>query len=174
MLLAGSAAPVDGFAALLGRVPRAPAAFVGPGERGALRREALLFWLVPLLRVALAAVWLWTAAVSAGLFPIDQSLALLQAVGASAAMAPWLLWGAVGFDLLLGLATLLAPVRWRVRLVWPVQLALMALYTVILSWRLPDFWLHPFGPLSKNLPMAAAIALVWAVDAAGLRRPAPR
>ena len=174
MLLAGNAAPVDGFTALLGRLPRAPTAFVGPGERGALRREALLFWLVPLLRVALAAVWLWTATVSAGLFPIDQSLALLQAVGASAAMAPWLLWGAVGFDLVLGLATLLAPVRWRVRLVWPLQLALMALYTVILSWRLPDFWLHPFGPLSKNLPMAAAIALVWAVDAAGLRRPAPR
>jgi hypothetical protein len=30
---------------------------------------------------------------------------------------------------------------------------------------MPEFWLHPFGPLSKNLPLCAAILLLWALDA---------
>jgi nitroreductase len=174
MLLAGSAASSTGFARLLGREPRAAAAFIGNGDRPAALRDARFFWLLPLLRFAIAAVWLWTAAVSAGLYPVVQSLELLQAVGASPFFARVLLPGAVAFDLLLGLATLAAPARWRVRIVWPLQLALMVLYTAILSWKLPAFWLHPFGPLSKNLPMAAAIALLWTWDAAALRWRSPR
>ena len=134
-------------------------------------REARLFWLLPLLRLAVALVWLWTAAVSAGLYLVSQSLELLETAGAAPGFARVLLPGAVIFDLMLGLATLAAPARWRVRIVWPLQLALMAFYTAILSWQLPQFWLHPFGPLSKNLPMAVAIALLWAADAAAIHRP---
>ena len=171
MLLAGNAAPSDGFAALLGRAPRAAGSFVAPAERAAMLREARLFWLLPLLRMAVALVWLWTAAVSAGLYPVPQSLALLEAAGTAPGFARMLLPGAVAFDLLLGLATLAAPARWRVRVVWPLQLALMAFYTAVLSWQLPQFWLHPFGPLSKNLPMGAAIGVLWAADAAALHRP---
>lgn len=171
MLLAGNAASSAPFAELLGRAPRAAAAFVTPIERAAMLREARLFWLLPLLRLAVALVWLWTAAVSAGLYPVSQSLELLETAGAAPGFARVLLPGAVIFDLMLGLATLAAPARWRVRIVWPLQLALMAFYTAILSWQLPQFWLHPFGPLSKNLPMAVAIALLWAADAAAIHRP---
>jgi hypothetical protein len=37
-------------------------------------------------------------------------------------------------------------------------------YSAIIAWRLPEFWLHPFGPLTKNLPMLAAIALLYALE----------
>ena len=165
MLLAGSAAPSGPVTALLGHAPRAPVTFLSARQGASALSRARLFWLWPALRLSVALVWLWTAAVSAGLYPVSQSLTLLESVGASAPLARVLLPGAVTFDLLLGLGSLAAPARWRARIVWPLQLAVMAVYTAILSWALPQFWLHPFGPLSKNLPMAAAVAMLWAVDA---------
>jgi len=37
-------------------------------------------------------------------------------------------------------------------------------YTVILSIHLPEFWLHPFGPLAKNLPFLAVLWLMYEID----------
>jgi len=102
--------------------------------------------------------------VSIGLYPRDQSLALLARVGAHGTLAEWLLNGAALFDLALGIGTVALSAAWRARLLWPLQLALMAFYTAAITWAMPEFWLHPFGPLSKNLPMAAAIALLWAME----------
>jgi uncharacterized protein YbjT (DUF2867 family) len=165
MLLQGNAAPADDFAGWLARPPLSHERFV-PGRRaGAMRRAAWLVSLLPLLRVSVALVWIWTFVVSIGLYPRDQSLALLARVGAGGAWAEVLLDGAAVFDLALGIGTLTLSARWRARLLWPLQLALIAFYTFAISWAMPEFWLHPFGPLSKNLPMCAAIALLWAMDA---------
>ena len=56
-----------------------------------------------------------------------------------------------------------APARWR-RGVWLAQLALIAGSTLLITLFLPEYWLHPYGPISKNLPVAAAIALLWALE----------
>jgi hypothetical protein len=64
-------------------------------------------------------------------------------------------------DLAFGIATLLVSRR---RYVWLAQIAVIALYTVIISVRLPEFWLHPFGPLLKNLPMVAAIVVLYHLE----------
>lgn len=42
------------------------------------------------------------------------------------------------------------------------QIGLIALYTLGLTVLAPALWLDPFGPLLKNLPIAAAI-LAWMV-----------
>jgi len=34
----------------------------------------------------------------------------------------------------------------------------------MISATMPHWWLHPFGPLSKNLPMLAGIALLLASE----------
>jgi uncharacterized protein YbjT (DUF2867 family) len=164
MLLRGNAAPADDFAQWLGRAPRSHRAFVPAHRAEALRRASWLQWMLPLLRVSVALVWIWTFAVSIGLYPRDQSLALLARLGASGAWAELLLDGAALFDLALGIGTLALPAAWRARVLWPLQLALIAFYTAAISWAMPEFWLHPFGPLSKNLPMCAAIALLWAME----------
>ena len=39
-------------------------------------------------------------------------------------------------------------------------------YTVLISIWLPEFWLHPFGPLLKNIPVAAAILALILLDRA--------
>lgn len=169
MLLRGNAASDPAFARLLGREPRPVDAFVEPAAAAAMRREAALDLWLPVLRMAVALVWIWTGIVSLGLYPVQDSYALLARVGLHGAAATLALYGAAALDLLLGLATLLAPVRWRAR-VWATQLALIAGYTVLITIFLSEYWLHPYGPLSKNLPMMAAIALLWALEL-GQRRP---
>jgi uncharacterized protein YbjT (DUF2867 family) len=164
MLLRGNAAPADDLAQWLGRAPRSHRAFIPAHRAEALRRASWLQWMLPLLRVSVALVWIWTFAVSIGLYPRDQSLALLARVGASGAWAELLLDGAALFDLALGIGTLILSAAWRARVLWPLQLALIAFYTAAISWAMPEFWLHPFGPLSKNLPMCAAIVLLWAME----------
>ena len=167
MLLAGNATDANALPALLQHQPRSPREFVAPSQREAQRRQAALDLWLPVLRVALALLWLWTAAVSFGLYPVQESYALLARVGLHDAPATLALYGAAFLDLALGVLTLAAPARWR-RPVWLAQLALITGYTVLITIFLPGYWLHPYGPITKNLPIVAAIALLWALE------PAPR
>jgi hypothetical protein len=74
---------------------------------------------------------------------------------------PLLLYGAAFMDLAFGIATLaLRNRQW----LWFAQMAVILLYTLIISVRLPEFWLHPFGPLLKNLPMLAAILVLHELE----------
>ena len=163
MLLRGNTAPAEPFARLLGRPPRAVDEFIAADDAPALRTQALLALWLPVLRVALAVMWLWTAAVSLGLYPIQDSLALLARVGLHGTSATLALYGAALLDLALGVLTLAAPATWR-RPVWAAQLLLIAGYTLLITVFLPEYWLHPYGPISKNLPVLAAIGLLWALE----------
>jgi uncharacterized protein YbjT (DUF2867 family) len=163
MLLRGNTASSARFAALLGRPPRAIDTFIAPQEAPALRTEAMLGIWLPVLRGAIALLWIWTGIVSLGLYPVGESMALLARVGLHGAAASVALYGAAVLDLLLGVLTLAAPARWR-GMVWAVQLLLIAGYTVLITLFLPEYWFHPYGPVSKNLPLMAAIALLWALD----------
>lgn len=161
MLAAGNVADPADTARLLGRAPREVAAFVAPGHRREVAVAARLQWLLPLLRIAVAWVWIWTGIVSLGLYPREHSLALLYRTGVPANLAPLMLYGAAILDLALGVATLAARRR---RALWLVQIALILAYTVIITLWLPEFWLHPYGPLSKNLPLLAALYMLYALE----------
>lgn len=154
MLNRGNTADASSTARSLGRQPRSPGRFLSGPEAENMRQLALLGWLLPLLRISLAAVWIWTGICSLGLYPVDESLALLERVGIVGSPASVMLYGAGVLDIALGLATLFLPRR---RLLWLFQLALIVFYTAIISWKLPEFWLHPYGPVLKNLPMLALI-----------------
>jgi uncharacterized protein YbjT (DUF2867 family) len=148
---------------LLGRPARAPAQFIAPREAPGVRLQAKLSWLLPLLRASIALVWLIAAVVSLGLYPTADSYALLARTGVTGALAPPALYGAALLDLGLGVATL--AMRRRRRL-WLAQIALIIGYSLVISWRLPEFWLHPFGPLAKNLPLLAALWLLLELEEA--------
>lgn len=169
MLRHGSTAPAQATQRWLAHAPRGVDAFVPPDLAGLLRSDAQLRWLLPLLRGAIAFVWLWTALVSTLFYPVEDSFVLLDRAGVPVALRPWALYGAALLDLLLGLLTLwpVGPQRWRLphrRWVWRAQMALMLGYTAIISLRLPEQWLHPYGPLSKNIPMLALLLLLHAVE----------
>ncbi|WP_029000488.1 SDR family oxidoreductase [Azohydromonas australica] len=164
MLQQGNAGSAEAITALLGRAPRPPQAFIPPERAAGARVQARLGWTLPLLRLSLALVWLITAAVSFGLYPVQQSYELLARTGIPPALQPLMLYGAAGFDLVLGILTLW-PLRPRARRwLWATQAGLIGFYTLLITWRLPEFWLHPYGPLTKNLPILAALALLAALE----------
>jgi uncharacterized protein YbjT (DUF2867 family) len=161
MLERGNVAPVDDTQRLLGRLPRSAAAFIEPREAAGLRVRAQLGWLLPMLRLSVAAVWIVTGIVSFGLYPVEDSYALLARVGITGALAPVALYGAAVLDLALGIATLTMRRR---RALWLLQMAVIAGYTLLITVFLPEFWLHPYGPLLKNVPMLAMLGLLFALE----------
>lgn len=162
MLARGNTAPAHDTTALLGRPPRAVGEFIAPELAPGAGAMAQLAWLLPLLRVSIALVWIATGVVSLGVYPIDESYALLARLDVHGALAPVLLYGAAVLDLLLGALTL--TLKRHRRQLWLVQLALILGYTVLITWRLPEFWLHPYGPILKNIPMLAAIVTVMVLE----------
>lgn len=161
MLERGNCAEVAGIRDVLGRTPRAVAGFITPAQAPTLRRWAQLQWLIPVLRGSIAMVWIVTAIVSLGLYPLQESYALLARVGIEGTVATLALYGAALLDLALGVATLAARRR---RWIYRLQAALILGYTAIISVWLPEFWLHPFGPVLKNLPILAALWLLHELD----------
>jgi hypothetical protein len=113
----------------------------------------------------LGAVWVITAVLSFGIFPREESLDLLARTGIPPSWRPWMLHGAALFDLALGILTLWPPSQPRQRVwLWAVQAGLIVAYTLIIAFRLPEFALHPFGPLLKNLPILAILLLLLILD----------
>jgi len=165
MLSRGSTASPDDTVALLKRPPRPVERFIEPQSAALLRLRARLAGLAPLLRAAVALLWIATAIVSFGLYPREQSFALLARAGVAAPWQPFMLYAAAALDLLLGALSLMpsALVRWR-QWVWPAQMVLIVCYSAVIAVRLPEFWLHPYGPMTKNLPLLALLALLTCLD----------
>ena len=161
MLRRGNTGDAAALTALLHRAPRASSRFIATTERDSTRREAQLGWLLPLLRLSLAIMWIAAGIVSAGLYPREDSLALLARTGLTGSAAHAALYGASLLDLALGVATL---VMRRRRLLWLAQMALIVGYTAIITVALPEQWLHPYGPVVKNLPVLAAILLLYTLE----------
>ena len=161
MLERGNTAVAGPTARLLGNAPRPPVEFITAKEAQDVRVEAQLRSLLPVLRASIAVVWIATGIVSLGLYPVEASYALLARVGVTPAWAPWLLWGAALIDIAFGLLVFALRGRAR-RWLWRAQMALIVGYTAIITWALPEYWLHPYGPVTKNLPLLAAL---WLLDA---------
>jgi uncharacterized protein YbjT (DUF2867 family) len=161
MLERGNTASAAPITSLLGRQPRAAEDFIPASDAACIGLRARLNWLLPMLRVSIALVWIVTGIVSLGLYPVADSYTLLARVGITGVLAPLMLYGAAIMDLALGIAILvLARRRW----LWLAQLAVIVFYSAVISWKLPEFWLHPYGPLLKNLPMVAAIWLLLELE----------
>ena len=112
-----------------------------------------------LLRLSVAAVWLLTAAASLA-YPHDQSIALLERVGLRGNIADMALYAGIAMDVLMGVLSLL-NFRSLQKWLWPLQGGVIIVYSLIIAVCLPDYALHPFGVLIKNLPSLAILWLLW-------------
>lgn len=122
------------------------------------RWHARLYFMRPALRLMLALMWLVSGVV--GFFYPPALLTSMATVTGLSVLTLHVL-GIAGCiaDLLLAA---LVFMRWRPPLLAGIQIALIAGYTVFLSWALPALWMDPFGPLLKNLPIIVAV-WIWAV-----------
>jgi len=121
------------------------------------RWQAQAYFLAPLLRVSIIAVWLLSA-LAGWLTPAAtiEALAdgsLLQAMPVTALARAT---GALDLSLAVWLASGWRP-RWAIALMAASVLA----YTVAFGLLLPALWLEPLGGLAKNLMILPALGLAW-------------
>ena len=128
----------------------APSSAVSSNLQPAARenQRGLLF-----MRISLIVVWLGTALVSA-IEHRGQSVEILAQAGIrDASWQSALIWSGLLADALIGLALWFKPGKAS----YGAALALMLVMTVIATMLAPSLWLHPLGPLLKNLPIAAML-----------------
>ena len=125
-----------------------------------------------LLRASLVVVWLATAVVSVWELH-GQSRELLAGLPTAWAggHVPWLptaiiLAGAAA-DAVLGLWLALRPGRQA----YGAALLMMLVMTLLATAIHPAWWLHPFGPLTKNLPIAAILWVLLQDEATSPQKP---
>jgi hypothetical protein len=118
-------------------------------------------WLLPLAKLSLAALWLATAALTLFAWPWADSVAMVERTGLAGPLASAAVMAGALVDAAFGVATL--AVR-RGRWLWAAQAATIVAYSAIIAVALPEYLAHPFGPVLKNLPVLALIALVAALE----------
>jgi hypothetical protein len=158
MLAGGNTANNNDAVTLCRRPLLAPRDFIAPDIATAIRSDALHQWTNPLLRAALAVMWLFGGLTSA--LQKEVSLQLLAETGLRGTPALITLTLGCALDVLMAVLTLLRPSR----ALWLMQFALICAYTAIISIWIPEMWLHPFGPVVKNLPILAVLIALYASD----------
>jgi DoxX-like family len=118
------------------------------------RLSPLLSWG---LRGALAAMWIYTALISALLPHQSGVLQLLARCGFTGQAGVAALVFSCALNLSLGLFTLLKPTPW----LYAVQTAAVLGYTLTAAWFMPELTLDHCGPLLKNLPVLMAVLVLW-------------
>ncbi|ASQ44600.1 SDR family oxidoreductase [Legionella clemsonensis] len=123
--------------------------------------HAKLSYLRPLLRLSLAFMWIMSALTSSFFFSKQASYQLLATIGISTVWQPLFLYGASLINTLLGIGLLL---NYKVKLNCLIQIAVISIYTLIISVALPYLWLEPFGPVVKNIPILSSIFILNALS----------
>lgn len=150
MLSRGNTADASAITQLLQRPPISicQQLFIKPATQ-AERWHAQLYFLKPVLGFAIALVWLWSGITSLFFYPHELSYQLLAVTGVTGNAAPMALYGLAMMDIGLGMATLC---RYHLQSLLLWQIAIVLIYTAVVSFTLPEFVVHPFGAVLKNIP----------------------
>ncbi|MDE2499372.1 MAG: NAD(P)H-binding protein [Alphaproteobacteria bacterium] len=154
----GNAGDVAAFTAATGIRPRrwSDALLAEPAQLQD-RWHARLYFLRPLLRLAIAATW-----IVSGIVGLISEAALAQSVKLFGTGVSVLAMDTTCLaDIAIGLLVLR---RWRPVSTAAVQTLLIVAYTAFLTGAEPSLWLEPFGPLLKNIPFAAAVLMLAAIE----------
>lgn len=126
----------------------------------ALQNAATLTRLYWAMRLGIAFLWLWTAFVSWFAYPHSDSLELLRQAGVTSHTYHVFVAACIA-DLAMGIACIAYARPW----LWWSQCALVAVYSIVIGLQLPEFLLHPFGALTKNIPVLLCLAFLALADA---------
>jgi len=104
-------------------------------------------------RLSLSLLWLFTAASS---FWWGRTIGydVLAKQGITGVFADLCINAGSLVDAVIGLWLL---TTYRLQWCYRAQLIIILSYTILLSIIDPSFWLHPFGPLTKNIPLLVFI-----------------
>ncbi len=114
--------------------------------------------LFKLAKTSLAFLWIFTGLTSLFFSP-ELGFNLLKTVNITNESAELIIYSGAILDIALGIWLFLS---WKIQLCCKIQFFTIITYTILLSIIDASFWLHPFGPLTKNLPILILILMVLA------------
>lgn len=123
--------------------------------------HARLYFLKPILQMSIAFIWIFTAICSLFLYPKTNSYGLLAHIGVNPFWQPILLYSSSFLDAVLGVAMLCS---YQLKKSCILQIMVIIVYSIIITWKLPHLWLEPFAPIAKNIPLMAAILVFLALE----------
>lgn len=112
--------------------------------------------LLTLARYSLALLWIFTGLTSI-YFDYETGYELLINFGFSDSITRALICSGAILDIGLGFWTLSNK---QMKLCYVIQIVVITSYTILLTIIEPSYWLHPFGPVSKNLPIIMLILIL--------------
>jgi len=107
---------------------------------------------------SLAFLWVFTGLTSIYFSP-EIGYEILASANITGSMASFSVYAGGALNIVLGLWLLTSV---KTKLCCLVQIAVIASYTLILTVIDMSFWLHPFGPITKNIPIVVLIGYLYA------------
>jgi len=124
--------------------------------------------LIVFAKYSLAFLWTFTGLTSIYFSP-EIGYEILASANIAGSMADFSIYAGGALDIVLGLWLLTSV---KTKLCCIVQVAVIALYTAILTFIDASYWLHPFGPITKNIPIIVLIGYVYIANVdSGLTHP---
>lgn len=109
-------------------------------------------------KYSLAFLWIFTGLTSVFFSP-EIGYEILANANVTGSLADVSIYAGGILDILLGLWLITSV---KAKLCCIVQVSVIAIYTVLLTFIDASFWLHPFGPITKNIPIIILIGYVYA------------
>ncbi len=107
-------------------------------------------------RLALAFLWIFTGLTSVFFSP-QTGYDILAQAGITGTLAHIAVYGGACLDIAIGLWLL---GRWQLKACCIIQIAIIVIYTLLLTMIDASYWLHPFGPITKNIPVIVLILFI--------------
>ncbi|MDP7593430.1 MAG: DoxX-like family protein [Litorilituus sp.] len=108
-------------------------------------------------KFSLAFLWIFTGITSIYFSP-EVGYEILESASITGVMADVSVYAGGALDIVIGLWLLTSI---KIRLCCIIQVVIIVLYTMLLTFIDPSFWLHPFGPITKNFPIIVLIAFIY-------------
>ncbi len=115
-----------------------------------------------LAKASLSFVWIATGITSV-FFAQEIGYEVLARGGITGPLATLAIYSGSLVDVVVGLWLLSGK---ALKLCYLVQALVMLTYTLLLTFIDASFWLHPFGPLTKNMPLLALVYLLYQAECA--------
>ena len=111
-------------------------------------------------RFSLAFLWLFTAITSA-FFAREEGFEILSGGGITGYLADFCLYSGSLLDAAIGFWLLAGK---RLGLCYVIQFWIIIVYSLLLTVIDANFWLHPFGPITKNIPLLVLIYILFSCE----------
>ena len=109
--------------------------------------------LIKAAKYSLAFLWIFTGLTSVYFSP-EVGYEILANANVTGALADVAIYAGGILDIVLGLWLITS---FKTKLCCITQISVITVYTILLTFIDASFWLHPFGPITKNIPIVVLI-----------------